>query len=130
MILELDVISERLKKLISFIDSELDLLKVEEKIRGRVKKQMEKSQKEYYLNEQMKAIQKELGDQEGNATEADILREKIENSGMPKSANEKAFSELNKLKNDVTNVGGSISYKKLPRLDGENTMEKAYQNKE
>ena len=59
---------------------------------------MEKSQKEYYLNEQMKAIQKELGDQEGNATEADILREKIENSGMPKSANEKAFSELNKLK--------------------------------
>ena len=98
MILELDVISERLKKLISFIDSELHLLKVEEKIRGRVKKQMEKSQKEYYLNEQMKAIQKELGDQEGNATEADILREKIENSGMPKSANEKAFSELNKLK--------------------------------
>ena len=98
MILELDVISERLKKLISFIDSELDLLKVEEKIKGRVKKQMEKSQKEYYLNEQMKAIQKELGDQEGNATEADILREKIENSGMPKSANEKAFSELNKLK--------------------------------
>ena len=98
MILELDVISERLKKLISFIDSELDLLKVEEKIRGRVKKQMEKSQKEYYLNEQMKAIQKELGDQEGNATEADILREKIENSSMPKSANEKAFSELNKLK--------------------------------
>ncbi len=98
MILELDVVSERLKKLISFIDSELDLLKVEEKIRGRVKKQMEKSQKEYYLNEQMKAIQKELGDQEGNATEADILREKIENSGMPKSANEKAFSELNKLK--------------------------------
>ena len=60
----IDVISERLKKLISFIDSELDLLKVEEKIRGRVKKQMEKSQKEYYLNEQMKAIQKELGDQE------------------------------------------------------------------
>jgi len=59
---------------------------------------MEKSQKEYYLNEQMKAIQKELGDQEGNATEADILREKIESSGMPKSANEKAFSELNKLK--------------------------------
>ncbi len=98
MILELDIISERLKKLISFIDSELDLLKVEEKIRGRVKKQMEKSQKEYYLNEQMKAIQKELGDQEGNATEGDILREKIENSGMPKSANEKAFSELNKLK--------------------------------
>ena len=98
MILELDVISERLKKLISFIDSELDLLKVEEKIRGRVKKQMEKSQKEYYLNEQMKAIQKELGDQEGNATEADILRQKIEDSGMPKNANEKAFSELNKLK--------------------------------
>ena len=74
MIIELDVISERLKKLISFIDSELDLLKVEEKIRGRVKKQMEKSQKEYYLNEQMKAIQKELGDLEGNATAADILR--------------------------------------------------------
>ena len=98
MILELDVISERLKKLNSFIDYELDLLKVEEKIKGRVKKQMEKSQKEYYLNEQMKAIQRELGDQEGNATEADILREKIENSGMPKNANEKAFSELNKLK--------------------------------
>ena len=96
MILELDVISERLKKLISLSDSELDLLKVEEKIRGRVKKQMEKSQKEYYLNEQMRLFKRAWRSR--NATEADILREKIENSGMPKSANEKAFSELNKLK--------------------------------
>ena len=98
IILELENISDRLQKLIGFIESELDLLKVEEKIRGRVKKQMEKSQKEYYLNEQMKAIQKELGDQEGSATEFDILSEKIKNAGMPSSASEKSTSELNKLK--------------------------------
>ena len=98
IILELENISDRLQKLIGFIESELDLLKVEEKIRGRVKKQMEKSQKEYYLNEQMKAIQKELGDQEGSATEFDILSEKIQNAGMPSSALEKSTSELNKLK--------------------------------
>ena len=98
IILELENISDRLQKLIGFIESELDLLKVEEKIRGRVKKQMEKSQKEYYLNEQMKAIQKELGDQEGSATEFDILSEKIQNAGMSSSASEKSTSELNKLK--------------------------------
>ena len=97
-ILEIESLKDRLQQLISYIDTELDLLKVEAKIRGRVKKQMEKSQKEYYLNEQMKAIQKELGDDEGSTSEADILLDKIKSVGMPGLASEKAVSELNKFK--------------------------------
>jgi len=80
------------------IDQELGLAHVEKQIRGRVKKQMEKSQREYYLNEQMKAIQKELGDGSGKDGEFEALVQKIEESGMPTSAKEKADSELKKLK--------------------------------
>ena len=97
-ILEIELLKDRLQQLISYIDAELDLLKVEAKIRGRVKKQMEKSQKEYYLNEQMKAIQKELGDDGGSISEADILLDKIKSVSMPELASEKAVSELNKFK--------------------------------
>lgn len=90
---------DRLEYILSLMDNEIDLLKVEKRIRGRVKKQMERSQREYYLNEQMKAIQKELGDMdEGGGSEIDELAHKIEKSGMPKAVMEKATKELGKLK--------------------------------
>lgn len=91
-------IYERLEYLIQLMESEIDLLHVEKRIRGRVKSQMEKSQREYYLNEQMKAIQKELGEMDDVSNEIEDLAEKIEKSGMHKEAKEKASSELNKLK--------------------------------
>jgi len=88
----------RLERLMSLMESEIDLLQVEKRIRGRVKRQMEKSQREYYLNEQMKAIQKELGDMDDVPNELDELTQKIEKSGMSKEAKKKADAELNKLK--------------------------------
>ncbi len=91
-------IHERLEYLIQLMESEIDLLHVEKRIRGRVKSQMEKSQREYYLNEQMKAIQKELGEMDEVPNELEDLANKIEKSGMHKDAKEKASSELNKLK--------------------------------
>jgi len=97
-VLEQESLSGRLEYLISLMESEIDLLQVEKRIRGRVKSQMEKSQREYYLNEQMKAIQKELGDMEDAPNEIEELARKIENSGMPKDVKEKATSELNKLR--------------------------------
>ncbi|AFU97568.1 endopeptidase La [Simiduia agarivorans] len=97
-ILEMVSVRERLEHLLGLMEAEIDLFQVEKRIRGRVKKQMEKSQREYYLNEQMKAIQKELGDigEEGN--EFDDLEKKIADSGMPEDAAKKTKSELAKLK--------------------------------
>ena len=89
-ILEIVDLRERLEHLMTLMESELDLLQVEKRIRGRVKRQMEKSQREYYLNEQMKAIQKELGDMEDVPSEMDELEEKIEKAGMSKEAKAKA----------------------------------------
>ncbi len=97
-LLEEEGLRERFELLLAFIESELDLLQVEKRIRGRVKKQMEKSQREYYLNEQMKAIQKELGELEDVPNETEELEQKIESAGMSKEAKEKATAELNKLK--------------------------------
>lgn len=97
-VLEIKTIKLRLEHLISLIEGELDVLQIEKRIRGRVKQQMEKSQREYYLNEQMKAIQKELGEIEDVPNETDELQDKIEKAGMSKEAKEKADSELNKLK--------------------------------
>lgn len=97
-VLEIFSVRERLEHLMSMIDNEIDMLQVEKRIRGRVKQQMEKSQREYYLNEQMKAIQKELGDMEDAPNEMDDLASKIEKAKMSKEANEKALAELNKLK--------------------------------
>jgi len=97
-VLEIFSVRERLEHLMSMIDNEIDMLQVEKRIRGRVKQQMEKSQREYYLNEQMKAIQKELGDMEDAPNEMDDLSRKIEKAKMSKEANEKALAELNKLK--------------------------------
>jgi len=97
-ILELGDVGERLEHILGIMESEIDLLQVEKRLRGRVKKQMEKSQREYYLNEQMKAIQKELGDMDDAPNEMEELQQKVEEAGMPKEAREKAESELKKLR--------------------------------
>jgi len=97
-ILEMPEVTERLESLITLIESEIDLLQVEKRIRKRVKGQMEKTQREYYLNEQMKAIQKELGDLEDTPNEFEELQQKIRQAHMPQEAREKAETELHKLK--------------------------------
>ena len=97
-LLELPALPARIEHLMALIESEIDLFQVEKRIRGRVKKQMEKSQREYYLNEQMKAIQKEMGELEDVPNEAEELKLKIDEAGMPKEAKDKATAELNKLK--------------------------------
>jgi len=97
-ILEIFSARGRLEHLLNLMESELDLLQVEKRVRGRVKQQMEKSQREYYLNEQMKAIQKELGEMDDVPNESEELAKKIENVGLSKEAHKKASAELNKLK--------------------------------
>ncbi|MDI5877522.1 endopeptidase La [Shewanella xiamenensis] len=97
-VLEMTNVGERLEYLMAMMESEIDLLQVEKRIRTRVKKQMEKSQREYYLNEQMKAIQKELGDLDEGHDEFEVLNRKIEEANMPSDAKEKAIAELNKLR--------------------------------
>lgn len=97
-ILEMSGIRARLEHLMGLMDAEIDLFQVEKRIRGRVKKQMEKSQREYYLNEQMKAIQRELGDMDEAPNELDELQSRIEKAKMPQEAKDKAQSELGKLK--------------------------------
>jgi ATP-dependent Lon protease len=97
-ILEIQDVSSRLEQMLGIIEGEIDVLQIEKRIRGRVKQQMEKSQREYYLSEQMKAIQKELGEMDDVPNELGDLENKIEKAGMPKEAKEKAVSELNKLK--------------------------------
>ena len=97
-ILEIDSVRGRLEHLMGLIEGEIDILQIEKRIRGRVKQQMEKSQREYYLNEQMKAIQKELGELEDAPNEVEELQQKIEKAGMTKEARDKAQAELNKLK--------------------------------
>ncbi len=96
-ILEMIDVAERLEHLLRLMEGEIDILQVEKRIRGRVKRQMEKTQREYYLNEQVKAIQKELGEQDENA-EMDELEKRIDEARMPKEALAKVSSELKKLK--------------------------------
>ncbi|QJR11669.1 Lon protease [Usitatibacter rugosus] len=96
-ILEMLATGQRLEQLLQLLETEIDIMQVEKRIRGRVKRQMEKSQREYYLNEQVKAIQKELGDSEEGA-DLDELEKKIKSAHMPKEARAKAESELKKLK--------------------------------
>jgi ATP-dependent Lon protease len=88
-ILEINDVKDRIENILNLIESELDILQVEKKIRGRVKNQMEKSQREYYLNEQMKAIQKELGDMDDVPNEIEDIEKKIAKSGMPKDVMQK-----------------------------------------
>jgi len=97
-VIEIEGINERLEFLLTMMESEIDLLHMEKKIRGRVKKQMEKSQREYYLNEQMKAIQKEIGELDDTPDEMEELAFKIKDSGMTSDAKKKAEAELQKLK--------------------------------
>ncbi|WP_299013500.1 endopeptidase La [uncultured Photobacterium sp.] len=97
-VLEIVDVTERLEFLMAMMESEIDLLQVEKRIRGRVKKQMEKSQREYYLNEQMKAIQKELGELDDAPDEFESLKKKIDESKMPAEARAKTEQELQKLK--------------------------------
>ncbi|MGZ5088743.1 MAG: LON peptidase substrate-binding domain-containing protein, partial [Usitatibacter sp.] len=96
-ILEMFNVGRRLEQLLQLLETEIDIMQVEKRIRGRVKRQMEKSQREYYLNEQVKAIQKELGDSEEGA-DLDELEKKIKSAHMPKEAKVKAEAELKKLK--------------------------------
>ena len=96
-ILELAPVAERIDRLLTHLESELDILQVEKRIRGRVKRQMEKSQREYYLNEQVKAIQKELGEGEEGA-DLDEMEKKVKAAGMSKEAQTKAMAEIKKLK--------------------------------
>ncbi len=97
-LLETLQVGDRLEMLVGLVDGEIDVQQLEKRIRGRVKSQMEKSQREYYLNEQMKAIQKELGDLDDAPGELDELARKIAEAGMPKAVEAKAKNELNKLK--------------------------------
>ncbi len=97
-VLEMGQVQQRLEHLMGLMESEVEILQMEKRIRGRVKRQMEKSQREYYLNEQMKAIQKELGELEDAPNEVEDLAQKIEKAGMSKEAKTKATAELNKLK--------------------------------
>jgi ATP-dependent Lon protease len=97
-LLEIKTVLERLEKIYGFMDSELGVLQVEKRIRGRVKKQMEKTQREYYLNEQMKAIQKELNDGEEDLDDIAVLEKKIEETKLTKEAKERAETEIKKLR--------------------------------
>jgi len=97
-VLELTNVRERLERILGLLEGELDVLQVEKRIRSRVKQQMEKSQREYYLNEQMKAIQKELGEMDDVPNELEDLTARIEAAGMPPEAKKKAESELGKLR--------------------------------
>lgn len=98
VLLETGSVVERMGKLMALVEGEIEVLQLEKRIRGRVKNQMEKSQREYYLNEQMKAIQKELGDMDDAPNDMDDLERRIEEAGMSAEAKKKATSELNKLK--------------------------------
>eukprot|EP00003_Mantamonas_plastica_P021536 TRINITY_DN34_c1_g1_i1.p1 TRINITY_DN34_c1_g1~~TRINITY_DN34_c1_g1_i1.p1 ORF type:complete len:804 (-),score=191.91 TRINITY_DN34_c1_g1_i1:20-2431(-) len=98
-LLETVLVGDRLERIFGFMESEIGVLQVEKKIRNRVKRQMEKTQREYYLNEQLKAIQKELGEGEDGKDEASELEEKLNKAKMPKEAKEKAQAELKKLRN-------------------------------
>ncbi len=97
-VLEIDDPGARLEHVLAKVDAEIEVLQIEKRIRGRVKQQMEKSQREYYLNEQMKAIQKEMGDLDDAPNDLEELAKKVEKVGMPKDVKRKALTEFNKLK--------------------------------
>ncbi len=97
-LLESESVSARLEKVFAFMESEIGVLQVEKRIRNRVKRQMEKTQREYYLNEQLKAIQKELGEGEDGGDELSELESKIRETKLSKEAREKALGELKKLR--------------------------------
>ena len=128
-ILETPVVTERLEKVLGLMESEISVLQVEKRIRTRVKRQMEKTQREYYLNEQMKAIQKELGDEEGR-DELQELEEKIKKTKLSKEAREKAHARAQEAAPDVADVGGSHGRAQLSRLAAVDPVEQEEQGQE
>ncbi len=104
-LLEMGSVAERMEKLMALVDGEIEVLQLEKRIRGRVKTQMEKSQREYYLNEQMKAIQKELGDMDDAPNDMDDLARRVEEAGMTAEAKEESHLRTKQAENDVTDVG-------------------------
>ena len=119
---------KRLEHILVAIEGEMDVLQIEKRIRGRVKAQMEKSQREYYLNEQMKAIQKELGEMDEGGNEITELEQKIAKAGMPKEAREKATRRAQQAEDDVADVGGGHGGAQLHRLAGQGAVEEAHQD--
>src|SRR5690606_9308582 len=97
-LLEIESVAERLERVYALMEGEIGVLQVEKKIRSRVKRQMEKTQREYYLNEQMKAIQKELGEGEDGKDEVAEIEERIKKTKLTKEAREKALAEVKKLR--------------------------------
>ena len=126
-VLEIPDVRKRLEHMLAVIEGEMDVLQIEKRIRGRVKQQMEKSQREYYLNEQMKAIQKELGELDEAPNEIGELEKRIKAAGMPKEAREKANSELAKLKLMSPMSAEATVVRNLHRLAGEVAVEEAQQ---
>ena len=122
-VLEIQDVRDRLEHILALIEGEMDVLQIEKRIRGRVKQQMEKSQREYYLNEQMKAIQKELGEMDDAPNELAELEKRIARAGMPKEAREKADVRAQQAEADVADVGRSDGGPQLHRLAGEGALE-------
>ena len=104
-LLEIGDVAERMEKLLGLVEGEIEVLQLEKRIRGRVKTQMEKSQREYYLNEQMKAIQKELGDMDDAPNDMDELDRRIEEAGMSEGSEKESRFGDQQTENDVTDVG-------------------------
>ena len=128
-ILETPTVAERLEKVLGLMESEISVLQVEKRIRTRVKRQMEKTQREYYLNEQMKAIQKELGDEDGSDELAE-LEDKIKKTKLSKEAREKAHARAEEAAADVADVGRSDGRAQLPRLAAVDSVEQEDQGQE
>ena len=128
-LLETGSLAERLERLYGFMESEISVLQVEKRIRSRVKRQMEKTQREYYLNEQMKAIQKELGELEDGKDEASELEQRIKKTKLSKEARDKARGELKKC-DDEFDVGRGHGGTELPGLDALAALEEAHQGQQ
>ncbi len=126
-VLETADVGQRLELLVGLVDGEIDVQQIEKRIRGRVKSQMEKSQREYYLNEQMKAIQKELGEIDEAPNDIDELHKKIADAGMPKPVQTKAAPGVQQAQADVADVGRSHGRAQLPRLAARRAVEEAQQ---
>ena len=122
-ILEITDLSSRVEHVLALLDAEIDLLQVEKRIRGRVKKQMERSQREYYLNEQMKAIQKELGDIDEGHNEVEELKKRIDAAGLTKGGAHQGHCRAEQAQADVADVGGSHRGAFLHRLAAERAVE-------
>ena len=129
-LLELAKISERLERVYASMESEIEVLQVEKKIRSRVKRQMEKTQREYYLNEQLKAIQKELGEAEDGRDEVSEFEERIKKTKLSKEAREKAQGEVKKLRGMSPMSARGDGGAQLPRLDAQHPLEEALPDQE